>query len=315
MEGYRRNKYYLSKLLNSKEFFLIFIQEHWMPSYKSNSEFSSDFSSYEFQTTSSDTFLPPEDIILKTGPTWHGTAIGWHSSLSPNVQKLPIVSTRFCGLRLKICNIEIIAYTVYLPTAGQDDEFLEEISLLTHDINEHTNHDSTVIIGIDLNTSEKSTSRRKEAFSAFNSEFELKTILPGEEPTFHHNNGVSESQIDHILTNNTKIVSFLEHKCKLDDPTNLSSHDAILGKLKMYVDKDKDDTNNTHNYEDFKPNKIKWEENKEYQDMTARILGQLLKTYDEPEHLPDLAEMTSNMIALCGEKCFDVKVSHRRNTH
>ena len=41
--------------------------------------------------------------------------------------------------------------------------------------------------------------------------------------------------------------------------------------------------------------------------MSAKILGELLVKFDQPEHLPALAEMCSNMLAICAEKCFDVK--------
>ena len=41
--------------------------------------------------------------------------------------------------------------------------------------------------------------------------------------------------------------------------------------------------------------------------MTVRILRNLLTTFDRPEHLPSLAEMTSNMIAMCAEKCYEWK--------
>ena len=74
MEGYRRNKYYLSQLLQSQDYSFIFIQEHWLPSYEAPEKFSNDFSKYEFHVTSCDSFLHPEELILKTGPTWHGTA-------------------------------------------------------------------------------------------------------------------------------------------------------------------------------------------------------------------------------------------------
>ena len=51
MEGYRRNKFYLSKLIKEHSFFLIFIQEHWMSSFEADTKFSSDFTEYEFLTT------------------------------------------------------------------------------------------------------------------------------------------------------------------------------------------------------------------------------------------------------------------------
>jgi hypothetical protein len=102
---------------------------------------------------------------------------------------------------------------------------------------------------LETNTSEKSSSRRKDGFAAFKNEFILKTICPGEEHTFLQR--VSESQMDHILTNDPKAVSFLEQTCNIDDRTNLSSHDATLGKLKIHVEKDEDDSNQTQNYEEF----------------------------------------------------------------
>ena len=286
----------------------VFIQEHWMPSFEAKSSFSQDFPDYEFETTSSDSFLPAEDIILQRGPVWHGTAIGWHSSISSFIKTIPIVSTRFCGIKLEYSGIDIIAYTAYLPTSGQDDEFIEEISNLSHDISENVTRKTVIVIGMDSNSSQKSSSRRQEAFSLFTEKFQLQTILPGSKPTFHHNNGVSESQIDHILTNNPNAVTFLKQICKLDDPVNISSHDVILGNLKILkVNNEEEEIDYSNTYEEFIPTKIIWTENQEYQRITAEILNNLLETFDLPEHLPSLAEMSSNMIAICAEKYFENK--------
>ena len=130
MEGYNRNKFYLSKLVRNNAFYIMFIQEHWLPSHEASSKFESDFSEYRFLTTSSDSFASPEDILQNSGPVWHGTAIGWHSSISNNVSKLQITSSRFCGIRINVNNKDILAFTAYLPTSGQDSDYLEEISLL-----------------------------------------------------------------------------------------------------------------------------------------------------------------------------------------
>ena len=182
----------------------------------------------------------------------------------------------------------------------------------------HVSQSSVLIIGTDSNTSEKSSSRRQLAFSTFTSDFNLQTILQDKEPTFHHNNGSSESQIDHIFTNKPEIVSFLRQLCKLDEPTNLSSHDAIIGKIKiMEANDETDDSDYSDTYEEFVPKKIIWKENVEYQEMTARILKNLLTTFDQPEHLPSLAEMASNMIVMCAEKCFEwkqPKQPHKKGT-
>ena len=116
----------------------------------------------------------------------------------------------------------------------------------------------------------------------------LKTILPGDDPTFHHNNGFSESQIEHILTNDTELVSYMKQLCKLDDPTNLSSHDAIIGTIQIDEPKVDDDSDFSNTYEEFIPKKIIWKDN-----------------------LPALAEMSSNMIVMSAEKCFQFKQSKK----
>ena len=76
-------------------------------------------------------FTPTEDLILQSGPVWHGTALGWNKSIDKFITHFPIVSNRFCGVKYVDSSTEtsVIAYTAYLPTSGQDDEFLEILSL------------------------------------------------------------------------------------------------------------------------------------------------------------------------------------------
>ena len=78
----------------------------------------------------------------------------------------------------------------------QDEEFLEVLSQLNFDIVLHNTNDLVFIIGT---LSIKSSKRRYEAMQHFLEYFSLKTILMSENPTFHHNNQTSESQVDHIL--------------------------------------------------------------------------------------------------------------------
>ena len=84
----------------------IFVQEHWLPDYATNNMLSKDFSNYRFSTTSSDMFTSPEDKLLESGPTWHGTAVGWVEDVEDKISRLPIISERFCGVKFsdKITN-------------------------------------------------------------------------------------------------------------------------------------------------------------------------------------------------------------------
>lgn len=68
-------------------------------------------------------FTRTEDKMLQSGPTWHGSAIGLDESIDKHISKIPILSERFCGVSYSDKQTSIIAYTAYLPTSGQDDEF------------------------------------------------------------------------------------------------------------------------------------------------------------------------------------------------
>ena len=178
----------------------LFLQETWLPNHESKI-LSEDFDDYSFHTSSSDYFTPPEDLILQTGPTWHGTALGWKKTLEKFVNKLPVISERFCGVKYEDTDskVNILAYTVYLPTSGQDDEFLEILSILSSDIAQHNTNDSVVIIGTDSNVSIKSSRRRCNAMKQFLQSFSLATILKDDKPTFHHNNNQNHKLIIFIL--------------------------------------------------------------------------------------------------------------------
>ena len=129
-------------------------------------------------TTSSDMFTPVDDLILQQGPVWHGTALGWKQSLDKFITKLPEISDRFCGIRYSdpSTNTTIIAYTAYFPTSGQDEEFLEVLSLLDNDIATNHTENTVIILGTDSNVSSKSTNRRSEALQKFLKTFSSNSV-------------------------------------------------------------------------------------------------------------------------------------------
>ena len=147
----------------------------------------------------------------------------------------------------------------------------------------------------------------------FMSKFSLKTILPDNKPTFHHNNQVSESQIDHILYfipdsyHDTK-VQFHEHLCQKENSFNLSSHDVIVGQITIPpepISKKEEDLSGS--YTDFKRKKPKWNESGMlgYQTQSADILGELMSNFDEPIFIPVLSEMFSKALVLSAEQNFE----------
>ena len=112
-------------------------------------------------------FTQAEDLLSRSGPVWHGTALGWPKTIEKFITKLPIVSERFCGVKYvnKDLDINLLAYTAYLPTSGQDEDFIEILALLGHDITENNTENSVVIIGTDSNVSRKSSKRRYKAMN------------------------------------------------------------------------------------------------------------------------------------------------------
>ena len=98
-------------------------------------------------------FQPTEDLLLKSGPTWHGTAIGWENSVNSKIMKIPVISERFCGVTYTLSSDTIIlAYSAYLPTSGKDDDFVETLSQLRSNIQNNAKEKKNVaiLIGLDL---------------------------------------------------------------------------------------------------------------------------------------------------------------------
>ena len=142
----------------------------------------------------------------------------------------------------------------------------------------------------------------------FKEYFSLKSILVSNEPTFHHNNQTAVSQIDHILfyipPNSHAEISFLDHLCQLENSSNISSHDVIVGNLKIpeiETVNSKIDFSNT--YQPFLVKKPLWDESgkENYQKQTHDILNNLFETFDGPEFVPALSEMFSKMLVISAE--------------
>ena len=306
----------------------VFIQEHWLPNHEASNKFKSDFQTHNFLTTSEDMFTHAEDLLLKAGPVWHGTAVGWAVGIEKYVTHLPIVSDRFCGIQYNDAQSDtiVLVYSVYFPTAGKDNDFLEVLSSLNLDIHQHNTNNTVLLIGCDSNQSSKSTSRRTSAMDLFLKELNLKSILTGEEPTFHHNNQTSESQIDHIyfsIPPSSKVsVDFLKHICLKDNPSNLSAHDVIVGNINLpVISTTKPNQEHSSSYTDFLVKKPKWCDSgmAGYQSQTNKVLRDMFERFNMKEHIPILSEMCSRILVLSAEINFETsnpkKTGAKKKSH
>ena len=134
-------------------------------------------------------FTNAEDKLLDTGPTWHGTALGWIKNIGSNITKIPTVDERFCGIKYTDTSSELIVFSVYMPTTGDDDYYLDVLDKLSVTLETNINPRCIILHGIDSNQSITYTRRRTDAMKTFLHKFSLKSILPDDAPTFHSNNG------------------------------------------------------------------------------------------------------------------------------
>ena len=70
-------------------------------------------------------FTPPEEILNCSEHVWHGAAVMWHTSLDSEITNLKTKNTRFSSIRITIHECRFLAISVYFPTSGKDDEYLE----------------------------------------------------------------------------------------------------------------------------------------------------------------------------------------------
>ena len=88
------------------------------------------FPDYSIQISTPDMFIPPEDKLGSSDHAWHGAAIMWHASLNPSISTLSTSNARFIGVKLNLQNQKFLVISVYFPTSGKDDEFLECLGFL-----------------------------------------------------------------------------------------------------------------------------------------------------------------------------------------
>ena len=294
----------------------MFLQEIWLP-YNSEKDINKDFGNFSFQISTPDMFMNPEDMLSSPDHTWHGSAIAWHHTLDSFIENISTSNERFTGVLLNFPGLKLLAISVYFPTSGKDDEFLDCIANLSNFIAENITEDREVLIGTDSNCSEKSSSRRYKAFSSFCDEFSLAKHTSSS-PTFHHPNGTSESSIDlFLVTAKSKLkILHLLSICTLDNPLNFSSHDPITASLEIPITKTNINTSTlTETYSKFEQNKILWNSEfiPKYEKLSEEFLSKCELIFPNNECIPLKCSLMSNLLVKSADLCFDhVKPCRKR---
>ena len=294
IEGLKRNKNYLSSIIDQYQPKIVFLQEIWLP-YHEATLLKQYLPSYNFKISTPDMFSSNEDKILKPGQVWHGVAVGWHDDVHADVEYIPSNNTRFVGIRIALKTGRILSISLYAPTSGKDDDFHECITDLTEYILSNISAGDRVLIGTDSNCSTKSTPRRQLCWGAFCDTFSLLSHSTGSS-TFHHHNGSSESSIDLFLSSKDLKLYNLTQLCTLEYPLNLSSHDLLLSFIEV-PQIEKSHSRFSHSYSEFIQDRILWDKNKvpEYQKLASKALSDAAQYWSAPETTPLLCSLVPSL--------------------
>ena len=128
-----------------------------------------------------------------------------------------------------------IHLTIYLPTAGREAEFVDALAHLANIVEEMKEiyPDALLFIRGDANVNPANKTRFPQ-LDHFCKSLGLH-FLDLHHPTYHHftGNGVSDSQLDIILTNYPESERLEVVHCKKENPLLFSHHDLILSKFRL----------------------------------------------------------------------------------
>ena len=271
------------------------------------------YQDYCIQISTPDQFTYSEDRLSSNNHTWHGAAVMWHASLNSNVLNICNTHDRFTGINMKFDEHSILAISAYLPTCGKDDEFLDCLAELSIFILQNKSETGTVLIGTDSNCSEKSSPRRVQAFKQFCEENNLLKVCCSE-PTFHHVNGLSSSNIDYFLIstacNNSPQLKNISMQCNQEHPENLSSHDPVTATLGVpCTEQACRQENFSHTYSDFNQSRVIWKDENigDYQRLAGKTLTEYESFFPTPEFIPLKCQLYSDLLVKSAEVCLDTK--------
>ena len=194
---------------------------------------------YNFKISTPDMFSYPEDTAGQREQNWHGSSVAWHCSLDSYVTPVENLSERFTGIKLKFDSHSLFVISVYFPTRGKDDEYLQCVTDLHNYILLNGDENELLIIGCDSNCSETSTKRRKTALVSLCDNLRLQKIACNVS-TFHHNNGTSKANLDCFLISEHSLPPIKPSiECTLVNPLNLSAHDPVISSIQLSCNKTK----------------------------------------------------------------------------
>ena len=247
IEGISRNVHNLKYLSANHIVDFIFLSEPQI--YQNDIEKVMEYlrGEYSYALNSMDKQDP--ELPLVKSKAIGGSMILWNHRLDPYVTVHPVNTSSFLPIIFSPPDSPVsIHVSVYLPTHGQDEKFVEELSALTVCLDEllDLHPDAPVFLRGDFNVSNRNI-KRSDLLKHLCAEADLREV-PNNHPTYHHfmGDGKSDSHLDKILYSKC-----LRHPetikkiyCKHDEPAVDSHHDLIVSEFYLPISETESDSTN-----------------------------------------------------------------------
>ena len=236
IEGLRRNVHSLKHFVDKYKPSLVFLSEPQIFLCDTSLLLQTFQGCYSYHLSSEDLYLP--ELALEHSKAKGGTMILWQATLDPYITVIPSDSPSIAAILMKVPGISSSVHVaIYLPTAGQEAQFVSALASLDHCLEELlvSDEDLQVFIRGDANVNPKNQSR-SALLSHFITKFSLLKVQFSH-PTYHHflGNGVFDSQLDILLHSTSTYCSeeVIEIVCKFKNPLIQSHHDLIVSKFSL----------------------------------------------------------------------------------
>ena len=193
---------------------------------------------YAFFLNSEDRY--DQEIPFIKNQSFGGTMVLWKKELDTHISVHSVSTTSFLPVIFSPPGSPVSVHiALYLPTSGQESEFLEQITLLRITIEElkDTYPECLIYLRGDGNVN-KNNKVRFKIFQTFIHNFDLVNI-PINHKTYHHfiGDGLFDSDIDVIIQSRVapNIEKIEDILCRNKYPEVDSHHDAIVSTVSMPV--------------------------------------------------------------------------------
>ena len=223
----------------------LLLQETWKYEQEFIDQFKRDFKDYPYDCISVN---KNDSRELRVGPIKSGISICYHSNTNCIIETIPTKSKCFCVQKIKIDQISLLIFNVYMPCSN-DRESLDEYSNILNEISSICllNNTDFIIMGGDWNADLSRTDGKTVLFKEFIKNENLYNALESDIAdvpyTFMSNDQFgnrvgSNSKIDHFLISPSLKNSVMEYKT-LIEYTNGSDHVPLIMKLDIDIQQHK----------------------------------------------------------------------------